>query len=542
MPLEVQARQQAVVLSLFVTKTDAHDLSGSQSDLTHDHGLRQSNHEELLPGTPNTPGPPPPPAQGPCLLVLPSVPQSLSAATLARPCARAGRRRGAAEAAPEQPRGGGQGLVVPGPPATPPLPPPGPALPPRGTCSSARCRARPGAGRCAPSCGPATGSCPGRAFARRRWPQGCWLVRRGDPAAFRALVAQCLVCVPWDAQPPPAAPSFRQGRPLGAWAARRGDGGGGGRGRPRGPRDARTVPAGVLPEGAGGQSRRGSASAARGTCWPSASRCWPGPAAGRPWPSRPACAATCLTRSPTRCAAAAPGGCCCAAVGDDVLTHLLPLRGLYLLVPPTCALYQVWAAARRPPAPPLPSAHAASGRDPGGLDSRARPRRTAATGRPGHPWRRGAQGARRRRAAREDTASAEAQARPGPAGSRQAAGPRAPPSRGDTSTETPGSRVSGRATCSGPCRPFWAATGVSPAGLAAVTPRGRAVPERMLRPSGVPRVRRRRMLRRPSCSVSPPSLAGRTLWETILQTKPGQPGALARPRRLLRYWQMRPLF
>ncbi|KAM6224389.1 telomerase reverse transcriptase [Rhynchocyon petersi] len=47
-------------------------------------------------------------------------------------------------------------------------------------------------------------------FARRLGPEGRQLVRRGDPAAFRELVAQCLVCVPWGAPPPPAAPSFRQ--------------------------------------------------------------------------------------------------------------------------------------------------------------------------------------------------------------------------------------------------------------------------------------------------------------------------------------------
>ncbi|XP_054434195.1 telomerase reverse transcriptase [Pteronotus mesoamericanus] len=47
-------------------------------------------------------------------------------------------------------------------------------------------------------------------FVRRLGPEGRRLVQRGDPTVFRALVAQCLVCVPWDAQPPPASPDFRQ--------------------------------------------------------------------------------------------------------------------------------------------------------------------------------------------------------------------------------------------------------------------------------------------------------------------------------------------
>ncbi|KAM8819529.1 telomerase reverse transcriptase [Rhynchonycteris naso] len=47
-------------------------------------------------------------------------------------------------------------------------------------------------------------------FVRRLGPEGRHLVQQGDPMAFRTLVDQCLVCVPWDAQPPPASPDFRQ--------------------------------------------------------------------------------------------------------------------------------------------------------------------------------------------------------------------------------------------------------------------------------------------------------------------------------------------
>ncbi|CAO2592048.1 Telomerase reverse transcriptase [Lemmus lemmus] len=44
-------------------------------------------------------------------------------------------------------------------------------------------------------------------FVRRL---GKRLVQPGDPKAFRTLVAQCLVCVPWGSQPPPADLSFHQ--------------------------------------------------------------------------------------------------------------------------------------------------------------------------------------------------------------------------------------------------------------------------------------------------------------------------------------------
>lgn len=68
-------------------------------------------------------------------------------------------------------------------------------------------------------------------FVRRLGPQGRCLVQPGDPMAFRALVAQCLVCVPWGAQPTPVAPDFRQvgfpGTPVGPGMG----GGGEGEGR-----------------------------------------------------------------------------------------------------------------------------------------------------------------------------------------------------------------------------------------------------------------------------------------------------------------------
>ncbi|KAM7325534.1 hypothetical protein ACRRTK_015787 [Alexandromys fortis] len=47
-------------------------------------------------------------------------------------------------------------------------------------------------------------------FVRRLGTEGRRLVQPGDPKAFQTLVAQCLVCVPWGSQPPPADLSFHQ--------------------------------------------------------------------------------------------------------------------------------------------------------------------------------------------------------------------------------------------------------------------------------------------------------------------------------------------
>ncbi|XP_050001755.1 telomerase reverse transcriptase isoform X1 [Alexandromys fortis] len=47
-------------------------------------------------------------------------------------------------------------------------------------------------------------------FVRRLGTEGRRLVQPGDPKAFHTLVAQCLVCVPWGSQPPPADLSFHQ--------------------------------------------------------------------------------------------------------------------------------------------------------------------------------------------------------------------------------------------------------------------------------------------------------------------------------------------
>ncbi|PNJ84999.1 TERT isoform 6 [Pongo abelii] len=162
-------------------------------------------------------------------------------------------------------------------------------------------------------------------FVRRLGPQGWRLVQRGDPAAFRALVAQCLVCVPWDARPPPAAPSFRQVSCLKELVARVLQ-----RLCERGARNVLAFGFALLDGARGG----------------------------------PPEAFTTSVRSylPNTVTDALRGsgawGLLLRRVGDDVLVHLLARCALFVLVAPSCAyqvcgppLYQLGAATQARPPP-----------------------------------------------------------------------------------------------------------------------------------------------------------------------------------------------
>ncbi|KAM9253402.1 telomerase reverse transcriptase [Dugong dugon] len=144
-------------------------------------------------------------------------------------------------------------------------------------------------------------------FAQRLGAEDRRLVRRGDPAAFRALVAQCLVCVPWGAPPPPTAPSFRQVSCLKELVARVVQ-----RLCERGARNVLAFGFALLDEARGG----------------------------------PPMAFTTSVRSylPNTVTDTLRGsgawGLLLQRVGDDVLAHLLARCALYLLVAPSCA-YQV---------------------------------------------------------------------------------------------------------------------------------------------------------------------------------------------------------
>ncbi|XP_034854683.1 telomerase reverse transcriptase [Mirounga angustirostris] len=346
-------------------------------------------------------------------------------------------------------------------------------------------------------------------FLRRLGPQGRRLVRRGDPTAFRALVAQCLVCVPWDARPPPVAPSFRQVSCLKELVARVVQ-----RLCERGARNVLAFGFALLDGARGG----------------------------------PPVAFTTSVRSyqPNTVTETLRGsgawGLLLRRVGDDVLTHLLTRCALYLLVAPSCA-YQVCG-------PPLydlcvPAAArplASRGHSPG---TRMDLRPTRQAWNSGARRRRGRSGnspppakrPRRRvtpepeRGTNRPSAQAHLGGAHGPGDSKPGAVTpvRAAAEAASWEGGPPGTRLS------------------SPAAQPSQGPQGAphhpAHPEtkHFLYCSGG----RERL--RPSFLLSalPPSLTGaRKLVETIfLGSEPRRPGAARMTRRLpARYWRMRPLF
>ncbi|XP_006872442.1 PREDICTED: telomerase reverse transcriptase isoform X2 [Chrysochloris asiatica] len=183
-------------------------------------------------------------------------------------------------------------------------------------------------------------------FAGRLGAEGRRLVRDGDPEAFRLLVAQCLVCVPWGAPPPPAAPSFRQVSCLKELVARVLQ-----RLCERGVRNVLSFGFALLDEACG----------------------------------EPPIAFTTSVRSylPNTVTDSLRGsrawGLLLQRLGDDVLGHLLARCALYLLVAPSCA-YQVCGS-------PLYElcARAADGWEPGPGPGRGTLRRTAGGIRRRHP-------------------------------------------------------------------------------------------------------------------------------------------------------------
>ncbi|XP_044945166.1 telomerase reverse transcriptase isoform X3 [Mustela putorius furo] len=342
-------------------------------------------------------------------------------------------------------------------------------------------------------------------FLRRLGPQGRRLVRRGDPAAFRALVAQCLVCVPWDARPPPVAPSFRQVSCLKELVARVVQ-----RLCERGARNVLAFGFALLDGARGG----------------------------------PPLAFTTSVRSylPNTVTETLRGsgawGLLLRRVGDDVLAHLLTCCALYVLVAPSCA-YQVCG-------PPLydlcvPAAVARPLGSPGhspGTWKDLRPTRQA--------WK---SGARRRRQGRSGSSPPLAK-RPRrsvtPEPEQGTHRPSNQAHRGDSKPHavTP-ARVAAEAASweGGPLGTRLSSTTAQPSQGPQGVPHQPAHPEtkHFLYCSGG----RERL--RPSFLLSalPPSLTGaRKLVETVfLGSGPQRAGASHRTRRLpARYWRMRPLF
>ncbi|XP_014703975.2 telomerase reverse transcriptase isoform X1 [Equus asinus] len=376
-------------------------------------------------------------------------------------------------------------------------------------------------------------------FLRRLGPEGRRLVQRGDPAAFRALVAQCLVCVPWDAQPPPAAPSFRQVSCLKELVARVVQ-----RLCERGARNVLSFGFALLDGARGG----------------------------------PPVAFTTNVRSylPNTVTETLRGsgawGLLLRRVGDDVLTHLLARCSLYLLVAPSCA-YQVCGpplydlcttTAARPVAYPghRPTRHA------GGTQTGLGPTRqvwNGGDGKAGGPLGLPSRGVRRRRASTGGSPPPAKRPRRGLAGepeqgpdgqvTRAHLGRAHGPSDSDPHAVTPSRAAAEAPSWQGELRRTRLAFPPLGREREASSPPTRQSP----RPQGVPRPRvyaetkhflycsggKERL--RPSFLLSSlqPSLAGaRRLVETIfLGSDTGRPGAPRRTRRLpTRYWRMRPLF
>ncbi|XP_023559905.1 telomerase reverse transcriptase isoform X2 [Octodon degus] len=144
-------------------------------------------------------------------------------------------------------------------------------------------------------------------FARRLGPEGARLVRSGDPAVFRALVAQCLVCVPWGARPAPGTLSFRQVSSLKELVARVVQ-----RLCERGARNVLAFGFGLLNEARGGPPLAFTTNVCH---------------------YRPNTVTDSLRGS-------GAWGLLLRRLGDDVLVHLLSRCALYQLVAPSCA-YQV---------------------------------------------------------------------------------------------------------------------------------------------------------------------------------------------------------
>ncbi|KAM7147543.1 telomerase reverse transcriptase [Molossus nigricans] len=342
-------------------------------------------------------------------------------------------------------------------------------------------------------------------FVRRLGPEGRRLVQRGDPTAFRALVAQCLVCVPWDAQPPPAAPDFRQVSCLKELVARVVQ-----RLCERGARNVLAFGFALLDGAHGG----------------------------------PPMAFTTNVRSylPNTVTETLRGsgawGLLLHRVGDDVLTYLLARCSLYLLVAPRCA-YQVCG-------PPLYDL--CTTRHAGGTPTSLGPMRQASNGGDSgealvpQGW-----GTRRRR-------SSTGVRRPQAKRPRRSLIPEMDrPSANDPHTVTP-VRAIAEAWSGGELRgtrrplpllghereascPFFLRSRPQ----AAPGPRVVAETKQFLYCSGDKERLRSSFL----LSSLQPSLTGaRRLVETIfLDSKPLQRGAPRRTRRLpARYWRMRPLF